>query len=157
MAETKKQTTGLSQTPELSQPQQEAQKEVQTQQRQVSSTRAQRRGMMKQQGILKYLSSLPPMGEIRSRVRSENIINGKKMHQQHVDAMEAKNAKYLETVLEGLKASWTTQGFNAEEIKTLEEAWALTAVKDKANYRADKKASKKLYKEARASLASRQK
>ena len=97
------------------------------------------------------------MGEIRTKLRAANIENGKKIHQQNVDRNDKINAQYLESALEGLKETWASQGYNTKEIATLEEAWSLTAIKDKENYRADKKASKALYKEANASRASRQK
>jgi|TARA_B110000908_G_C10001517_1_gene334342 hypothetical protein len=113
--------------------------------------------MMKQQGVLKYISGLPYMGEIRTKLRASNLENGRKIHQQNVDRNDKINAQYLESALESLKETWTKQGFNTKEIKTLEEAWSITAIKDKENYKADKKASKALYKEARASRASRQK
>jgi len=128
-----------------------------TQPQASNTNRRQRRQMMKQQGIFKYLSKLSYTGEIRTKFRAANLENGKKIHQQNLDRNDKINAQYLESVLEGLKETWASQGFNAKEIKTLEEAWSLTAVKDKDNYRADKKASKALYKEARASKASRQK
>ena len=57
----------------------------------------------------------------------------------------------------GLKDSWKKQGYNAEEINKLEEAWALGVIKDKENYRANRKKAKQLNKEARASLAARNK
>ena len=140
-------------TPELNPNQPKAQ----TQPQASSTNRIQRRFNLKQQGILKYISKLPYTGEIRTKLRAQNLENGRKIHQQNVERNEQINAQYLESVLEGLKETWASQGFNAEEIKTLEEAWSLTAVKDKDNYRADKKASKALYKEAKASRASRQK
>ena len=140
-------------TPELNPNQPKAQ----TQPQASSTNRRQRRHMMKQQGILKYVSQLPYMGEIRTKLRAANLENGKKIHQQNVDRNDKINAQYLESALEGLKETWASQGYNTKEIATLEEAWSLTAIKDKENYRADKKASKALYKEANASRASRQK
>jgi len=140
-------------TPELNPNQPKAQ----TQPQASSTNRRQRRFNLKQQGILKYISKLPYTGEIRTKLRAQNLENGRKIHQQNVERNEQRNAQYLESVLEGLKETWASQGFNAKEINTLEEAWSLTAIKDKETYRADKKASKALYKEAKASRASRQK
>ena len=57
--------------------------------------------------------------------------------------------------LNKLKETWSTSGYNAEEIVKLEEAWTLTAVKDRETYRADKKQANLLRKEAQQSLASR--
>lgn len=88
---------------------------------------------MKQQGILKYLSKLPYLGEVRSKIRQQNLEQGRKIHQQHVDANEARNAARLERILEGytnedgikvpgLKDNWKEQGYNTKEIDMLEEA-----------------------------------
>ena len=124
--------------------------------------------MLKQQGILKYLSNLPFLGEVRSNLRKQNLENGKKIHQQHVDMNEARNATRLEQILEGytneagekvpgLKDNWKLQGYNNKEIDMLEEAWALSIIKDKETYQADKKKRRALEKEARASRNARQK
>lgn len=128
--------------------------------------------MLKQQGVLKYLSKLPFLGEVRTRLRLENLENGKKIHQQHVDANEKANAERLEKILEGytytneegdsvsvpgLKDKWTAEGYNASELSMLEEAWALGVVKNKETYREDKKKRLALQKEAKASRAARQK
>lgn len=131
-------------------------------------SRQQRRRMMKQQGILKYLSKLPYLGEVRTKIRQQNLEQGRKIHQQNVDANEARNAAKLERILEGytnedgikvpgLKDNWKEQGYNTKEIDMLEEAWALSVIKDKETYQADKKKRKALRKEATASRDARQK
>ena len=123
---------------------------------------------MKQQGVLRYISKLPYLGEVRSQIRQQNIENGRKLHQQHLDRQEKLNAERLERILEGytnedgehvngLKDTWRAVGYNDKEIDMLEEAWALSVVKDKSTYREDKKKIKALQKEAQASLASRKK
>ena len=124
--------------------------------------------MMKQQGILKYLSKLPYLGEVSSKLRQQNMENGRKIHQQHVDTQEARNAARLEQILEGytneegekvpgLKDNWKSQGYNTKEIDMLEEAWALSVIKNKETYQADKKKRRALQKEAKASRDARQK
>ena len=59
--------------------------------------------------------------------------------------------------LEKAKLEWASQGWDAKEIELLEEAWALTTVKDKETYREDKKKAKSLRKEANTLRASRTK
>ena len=59
--------------------------------------------------------------------------------------------------VDGLKDTWKNIGYNAKEMEMLEEAWALSIVKDKETYREDKKKIKALHKEAKASLNSRKK
>jgi hypothetical protein len=124
--------------------------------------------MMKQRGILRYISKLPFLGETRSRIRQENIENGRKLHQMHLDRIEQANAERLERILEGytneegekvpgLKDNWKEQGYNQKEIDMLEEAWSLSVIKDKETYQADKKKRRALQKEAKASRDARQK
>lgn len=119
--------------------------------------RRQRRAMLKQQGVLKYLSKLPYMHETRVNFRANNLATGKQMHQNNVDRIEKENASRLEAILEKAKLEWASQGWDAKEIELLEEAWALTTVKDKETYREDKKKAKSLRKEANTLRASRTK
>ena len=134
----------------------------------ILTSRKQRRYMMKQRGILKYISKLPFLGETRTRIRQENIENGKRLHQMHLDRIEQANAERLERILEGytneegekvpgLKDNWKEQGYNQKEIDMLEEAWSLSVIKDKETYQADKKKRRALQKEATASRDARQK
>jgi hypothetical protein len=123
----------------------------------TSMNRRQRRYMLKQQGVLKYLSKLNFLGEVRSNFRNNNIENGRKLHQQNIDANEKINHTILENKLESLKASWIEIGYNKSEINKLEEAWSLSAIKDKSSRKEDKKTIKKLQKEVRESFQSRKK
>jgi len=116
-------------------------------------TRRQRRYMLKQQGALKYMQSLSFSD--KAELRRQNIENGRKLHQQHLDAIEKRNHEMLEEKLVSLKESWTAIGYNKEEQDKLEEAWALGIVKDKETYRADRKKAKALYKEVNASFTAR--
>ena len=61
----------------------------------------------------------------------------------------------LELKLKSLKETWSSMGYNDKEVKLLEEAWSITVIKDTETHRQDKKQSRKLQKEARASRKSR--
>lgn len=123
----------------------------------TSYNRRQRRHMMKQQGVLKYLSNMNFLGEVRSNFRKQNIENGRKIHQQNLDAMDKVNHAVLEDKLKSMKETWNSMGYNKSEINKLEEAWSLSVVKDKESIKEDKKAIKKLQKEVRESFQSRKK
>ena len=58
---------------------------------------------MKQQGVLKYLSKLNFLGEVRSNFRAQNIENGRKLHQQNLDAMDRVNHAALEDKLKSMR------------------------------------------------------
>ena len=119
---------------------------------------------MKQQKALKYISKLPLADKLK--LQRENQENGRKLHQQHLDANEKRNHQRLERILEGytdadgnhvdgLKDTWKGTGYNSKEMEMLEEAWSLSVIKDKSTYQEDKKKRKSLIKQANASLASR--
>lgn len=118
-------------------------------------TRRQRRFYLKQQGALKYMKSLS--FNDKAELRRQNIENGRKLHQQHLDIIEKRNHEMLEAKLESLKESWTAIGYNTEEQDKLSEAWILGVVKDRETYRADRKKAKALYKEVNASFQARKK
>ena len=142
-------------TPEESQKVAEA-----TQVPQTSPTnynRRQRRFMLKQQGVLKYLSGLNFLGEVRSNFRQQNIENGRKIHQRNVDMAEKQIAEILEAKLESIKAVWKSIGYDKSEMDKLEEAWALSAIKDKETFKEDKRRRKQLLREVRESFSSRKK
>lgn len=119
--------------------------------------RRQRRDMMRRQGVLKYLSKLNFLGEVRSNFRKQNIENGRKLHQQNLDANDKVNHAMLEAKLEDMKATWKSIGYNKSEINKLEEAWSLTVIKDKSTTREDKQKMKKLQREVQESFQSRKK
>ena len=123
----------------------------------TSMNRRQRRHMLKQQGVLRYLSNMNFLGEVRSNFRKQNIENGRKLHQQNLDANDKVNHAMLEARLEDMKTTWKSIGYNKSEINKLEEAWSLSVVKDKESMKEDKKAIKKLRKEVKESFLSRKK
>ena len=112
---------------------------------------------MRQQGVLKYLSKLNFLGEVRSNFRAQNIENGRKLHQQNLDANDKVNHSMLEAKLDAMKTTWNSMGYNKSEIDKLEEAWSLTVVKDKETRKEDKKTMKKLQREVQESFRSRKK
>jgi hypothetical protein len=155
MAKTQIQEESVSLTPE----QQEALDQAVTQP-QISNTsynRSQRRRMLKQQGVLKYLSNMNFLGDVRSNFRKQNMENGRKLHQQNLDANDKVNHSMLEAKLEAMKTTWNSMGYNKSEIDKLEEAWSLTVIKDKSTIREDKQKMKKLQREVQESFQSRKK
>ena len=132
---------------------------MEQQQQQSTPNRRQRRMMLKEQGIIRAISKMPFLGEVRSKIRQENIAYGKKIHAENTRRIEERNATRLEAALDSAKASWKELGYNDAEITLLEEAWVATAVKekDRAENRANKKLAKKLRAEANQLRADRNK
>lgn len=125
---------------------------------QISPTdmpRRQRRLMLRQQRVLRYLSRYAPMSELRTNFRLQNLENGRMIHQRNVDANEKRQHAALEARLESLKATWESIGYNSSEIEKLEEAWSLSVIKNKETRKEDKKARKALLREVKESFESR--
>ena len=110
--------------------------------------RRQRRHMLRERGIMKIISKLGFFHPTRVQLREQNMENGRKLHQQHVDDNEARRATQLEAALETAKSVWKDSGYNQEEMLLLEEAWAISAIRNKETYREDKKRAKLLRKQA---------
>lgn len=118
-------------------------------------SRRQRRYMLKERGILKQISKLSFFSETRTKIREQNMEQGRKMHQAWLDHIEKQQGEVLEQRLESVKETWANIGYNVEEIAKLEEAWALTVIRDKETWREDRKKARLLQKEVQESRAKR--
>lgn len=133
------------------------QKDSQEQYTHKPMNRRQRRYMMKQNGMLKHLSKLSPFHPSKIEIREHNRENGRKIQNDILDELEKKRTERLESNLKDAKVEWYKAGYNENEIDILEQAWTLRKIKNKETYQQDKKEAKKLVKEAKASLLSRNK
>lgn len=118
-------------------------------------SRRQRREMLRQNGILKVISKMNFLGETRSKIRQQNMEQGRKMMQARADQNDKLNAERLEATLERMKETWASIGYNDAEMTMLEEAWSIMVVKDMETYKEDKKRARQLTSEAQASRAAR--
>lgn len=124
---------------------------------QMPPNRKQRRIMMKQRGMLRYLSAMNFFHPTLKSIREQNIENGRKIQYSRMDLIEKLQSDKLEATLNNMKETWANIGYNKAEIAMLEEAWAMTIIKDKETYRQDKKECRRLTKEANASILARNK
>lgn len=122
---------------------------------QMPLNRRQRRYMMKQNGMLKYLSKLNYFHPTKTSVREESHNNGRKIMQANLDFFDKQKSENLETIIQNLKNTWSALGYNEAEINMLEEAWSLISVKNKETYREDKKQAKQLMSNAHSLMMSR--
>jgi hypothetical protein len=123
-------------------------------QQQVPNRRM-RRAIQKQNGMLKILKQLGYNNPAYKAFKRETMEAGRKIHEANVARIEELNSTRLEAVLQNCKSTWFGMGYNQEEVTLLEEAWAMTAVKDKDTYRADKKRARELQREAAALMDAR--
>jgi hypothetical protein len=133
------------------------QQEQTPQQEQRIPNRRERRMMLRQQGVLKYLSKLSFFNPIRANFRMQNLQTGIKIQETRRARIEKEWEASFNARLENMKISWTALGYNEAEIALLEESEVLTFVKDKDTYREDKKRSKQLSKQAAELKAARNK
>jgi hypothetical protein len=117
--------------------------------------RRQRRNTLKQKGILKTISRMSFFSEAKTKIREQNREQGRQIHEAWLDHVEKQQAGTLEQRLESMKKTWESIGYNAEEISKLEEAWALTTIKDKETWKEDKKKARLLMRDAAESKAKR--
>lgn len=122
-----------------------------------TTSRRQRRLELRRANFLKIKSMYGPFTQQGQAWYSKMRQDGNAMQEQFLSrVMDAREEK-LETTLNSLKETWTSMGYNTAEVEMLSEAWMLTAVKDsdRVAARADKKQSRKLMAEAKASYTER--
>ena len=118
-------------------------------------SRRQRRAQLSAMGylkIMKELSILSPEGrELRENLRSSTKA-AKEAHEKRImDELEEQLAQKVES----LKEVWKQIGYDDAEIEMLSEAFFISSVKNKQTLREDKKAARKLMKQAKDSLIER--
>lgn len=116
-------------------------------------TRRERRSAMKYQGILKIKSKLSFAKWLE--FIKESIKQGREIAAANTDAAEKLMGEQLEQKEVKLIESWKEEGYSAEEIEKLREAYAIFAVRDLATWHTDKKVARNLIKEVDKSRAER--
>lgn len=121
----------------------------------LSGNRRNKRGMYKQAGFLKIKNNYPMFGEVRTNWYAKNAEEGRTSFAKQVQETQDAIENQLQTILNSCKETWAQVGYNAEAISKLEEAFTLTAIKNRETLNSDRKLAKKLLKEANQSLASK--
>lgn len=120
-----------------------------------SYARKQRRQQFRQAGFLKIKNMFGRYSEQGIAWYTKMAEDGRELEsvneKRRLDSIEEQLMSKLNT----LKETWESFGYNSDEISKLEEAWTITAIKDKDTYRADKKQANVLRREAQQSLAAR--
>ena len=121
----------------------------------MSQARKYRRDTYKQARLLKAKNGWGRFSEKGIAWYSLKQEEGKQFHEANTNRVNDQIEAQLGAKLESLKETWAEVGYNKEEIDLLEEAFALTTIKDKETYRADRKAAQKIYKKVQKSLQER--
>lgn len=120
-----------------------------------SYARKQKRQQFRQAGFLKIKNMFGRFSEQGIAWYTKMAEDGRELERanekRRLDSIE----EQLMSKLNILKENWESVGYNSDEISKLEEAWTITAIKDKDTYRSDKKQANVLRREAQQSLAAR--
>lgn len=118
-------------------------------------SRRQRRAQLSAMGYLKIKNQLSPLSpegiELRNSLKASSKAAKEAFEKRIMDQIE----EQLSQKAEGLKGTWKEIGYNDAEIEMLSEAFFTLSVKNKQTLREDKKAARKLMKDAKDSLTQR--
>jgi hypothetical protein len=121
----------------------------------ATMSRRHRRAQLSAMGYLKLKNQLSPLSpegrELRESLRSNSKAAKEAFEKRIMDQLEEQLAQKVES----LKVTWKEVGYNDAEIEMLSEAFFTLSVKNKQTLREDKKAARKLMKDAKDSLTQR--
>lgn len=121
----------------------------------MSQARKYRRDTYKRAGLLKAKNEWGRFSEKGIQWYSLKQEEGRDFHERHMKMVNDQIEEQLGSKLNSLKETWAELGYNKAEIELLEEAFAITSIKDKETYREDVKKARSIYKKVQSSLEKR--
>ena len=118
-------------------------------------SRRQRRAQLSAMGYLKIKNMLSPLSAEGIQLRESLRASSKEAKEAHEKKIMDQLEEQLGQKAESLKETWKQIGYNDAEIEMLSEAFFISSVKNKQTLREDKKAARKLMKDAKDSLIER--
>ena len=118
-------------------------------------SRRQRRAQLSAMGYLKIKNMLSPLSAEGIQLRESLRASSKAAKEAHENKIMDQLEEQLAQKAESKKDTWKQIGYNDAEIEMLSEAFFILAVKNKQTIREDKKAARKLMKDAKDSLIER--
>ena len=118
-------------------------------------SRRQRRAQLSAMGYLKIKNMLSPLSTEGIQLRESLRASSKAAKEAHEKRIMDQLEEQLAQKAESLKETWKQLGYNDAEIEMLSEAFFTLAVKNKQTLREDKKAARKLMKDAKDLLIER--
>ena len=118
-------------------------------------SRRQRRAQLSAMGYLKIKNMLSPLSAEGIQLRESLRASTKEAKEAHEKRIMDQLEEQLAQKAESLKETWKQIGYNDAEIEMLSEAFFIMAVKNKQTIREDKKAARKLMKDAKELLIGR--
>jgi hypothetical protein len=121
----------------------------------TTQSRRQRRAQFRAIGYLKIKNMFGRFSEPGQAWYNKMREAGNEAHEANVKRNLDATENALQTKANDLKKTWASIGYNDAEIAMLEEAFFGLSIKNKATRKEDKKAARKLMKDASNSLKSR--
>jgi type II secretory pathway component PulF len=118
-------------------------------------SRRHRRAQLNAMGYLKIKKQLSPLSPEGRELRESLRSSAKEAKEAHEKRIMEQLEEQLAQKVESLKETWKQIGYDDAEIEMLSEAFFIASVKNKQTLREDKKASRKLMKQAKDSLIER--
>jgi hypothetical protein len=110
--------------------------------------RRQRRAQLKAAGMLRVKNMYGPFTEVGKLWYNKTREEGVKLHAENTRRLEVKRDEYFANLDARIRESYKEAGYSDAQIELMMEAWILTAIKSEDTYRADRKKSRELLKEA---------
>ena len=112
--------------------------------------RRQRRMQLKAAGMLKVKNMYGPFTEIGQLWYNKTREEGNKLEQTMNARLEKTRDEFYAEKDASMRENLKELGYSKKQIDLMQEAWAITVIKDKETYRADRKRANDLLKQARA-------
>lgn len=112
--------------------------------------RRQRRWQLKAAGMLRVKNMYGPFTEIGQLWYNKTREEGNKLEAQMAQRMEKNRDEFFASKDASMRENLKEFGYSNEQIELMQEAWAITVIKDKETYRADRKRAQELLRQARA-------
>lgn len=112
--------------------------------------RRQRRMQLKAAGMLRVKNMYGPFTEIGQLWYNKTREEGNKLEQTMNTRLEKTRDEFYAEKDASMRENLKELGYSKKQIDLMQEAWAITVIKDKETYRADRKRANDLLKQARA-------
>lgn len=112
--------------------------------------RRQRRFQLKAASMLRIKNMYGPYTEVGQLWYNKTREEGAQLEAQNRAAVEEARDRFYAAKDESMRNHLKESGYTEEQIELLQEAWALTVIKDPETYRADRKRARELRKQAYA-------
>lgn len=114
------------------------------------SNRRERRWQLRTAGMLRVKNMYGPFTEVGKLWYAKTAEEGSKLNEQNKVRLERIRDEFYAQKDASMRESLKAAGYSAKQIDLMQDAWAITVIKNKETYRADKKKAQDLLRQARS-------